>query len=49
LGRIYFGEIIVDEGYRRATLLRFELGSHVGGDAAACEVVSNGTGWPPTR
>lgn len=47
LGRIYFGEIIVDEGMRRVTLLRFELGSRVGGDASACEVVANGTHWPP--
>jgi hypothetical protein len=47
LGRIFFGEILVEEGMRRATLLRFELGSPVGGDASACEVVSNGFGIPP--
>lgn len=49
LGRIYFGEIIIDEGSRRVTLLRFELGSSNGGDASACEVVSNGTKWPPIK
>ncbi len=49
LGRIYFGEIIIDEGSRRVTLLRFELGSTHGGDASACELVSNGTTWPPHR
>ena len=47
LGRIYFGEIIIEEGYRRVTLLRFELGSKTGGDSSACEVVSNGTHYPP--
>jgi|GEM_PF-1402778 len=49
LGRIYFGEIIVEEGSRRVTLLRFELGSLIGGDASACEVVSNGSRWPPAK
>jgi len=47
LGRIYFGEIIVDDKYQRATLLRFELGSNVGGSASACEASSNGSHYPP--
>jgi hypothetical protein len=47
LGRIYFGEIILDENSRRVTLLRFELGSPNGGDASACEAATNGTPWPP--
>jgi hypothetical protein len=47
LGRIYFGEIIVDDKYQRASLLRFELGSNVGGCATACEASSNGSHYPP--
>jgi hypothetical protein len=49
LGRIYFGEMILDENSRRATLLRFELGSGTGGDASACEAATNGTPWPPHK
>jgi hypothetical protein len=49
LGRIYFGEIILDENSRRVTLLRFELGSPNGGDASACEAATNGTPWPPHK
>jgi hypothetical protein len=47
-GRIFFGEILIDENQRRVTLLRFELGSPVGGDASACDVGSNGGGYPPS-
>jgi hypothetical protein len=47
LGRIYFGEIIIDDNYQRVTLLRFELGSNVGGSASVCEASSNGNRWPP--
>jgi hypothetical protein len=43
LGRIYFGEIVVEENSRRATLLRFELGSKHGGDGTAGECVTNGS------
>lgn len=43
LGRVYFGEIVVEEKSRRTTLLRFEFGSLQGGDGSACEVVNNGT------
>lgn len=49
LGRIFFGEIIIGEGTRRVTLLRFELGSTNGGDASAVEVAANGTKWPPIK
>jgi hypothetical protein len=48
LGKIYFGEIIIDDKYQRASLLRFELGSNVGGCATGCEASSNGVHWPPT-
>lgn len=47
LGRIYFGEIVIEENNRRPTLLRFELGCLHGGEAAACEVGSNGGEYPP--
>jgi hypothetical protein len=47
-GRIFFGEILIDENLRRVTLLRFELGSPFGGDASACDVGSNGGGYPPS-
>jgi len=49
LGRIYFGEIIINDNYQRVTLLRFELGSNVGGSASAGEASSNGTPWPPQK
>jgi hypothetical protein len=49
LGSIYFGEIIIEEDFRRITLLRFQLGSPNGGDGSVCEAQSNGQGWPPKR
>ena len=42
-GRIFFGELLVTDLSRRLTMLRFELGSPVGGSAACAEVESNGT------
>jgi hypothetical protein len=48
LGRIYFGEIIISDHYQRASLLRFELGSNVGGETTCCEASSNGNWIPPT-
>jgi hypothetical protein len=47
IGSIYFGEIFYDRNSRRLTLLRFQLGSPVGGDGSAVEVHTNGTPWPP--
>jgi hypothetical protein len=47
LGTLYFGEIFIDDNARRLTLLRFQLGSPDGGDGSACELQSNGGGWPP--
>ncbi|MBV8809719.1 MAG: hypothetical protein JO033_13685 [Acidobacteriaceae bacterium] len=49
LGSIYFGEIIIEEDFRRITLIRFQLGSPNGGDGAVCEAQSNGGTWPPQR
>jgi hypothetical protein len=47
LGRLYFGEIVIDDKYQRVSLLRFELGSNVGGCATACEASHNGGHYPP--
>lgn len=46
-GSIYLGEILIEEGFRRLTLLRFQLGSPDGGEGAAIDLQCNGTGWPP--
>ncbi|HEX3684415.1 MAG TPA: hypothetical protein VHU83_17905 [Bryobacteraceae bacterium] len=37
LGSLYFGEIVIEEGFRRFTLLRFELGSRDEGQSRAEE------------
>jgi hypothetical protein len=42
-GRIFFGEVAVAKMSRRLTMLRLELGSPVGGDAAFGDVQDNGT------
>jgi hypothetical protein len=44
LGRLYFGELLITGASRRLTLLRAELGSRMGGDAAFADVQDNG-GW----
>ncbi len=49
LGSIYFGEIVIEEDFRRATLLRFQLGSPHGGEGSVCETQSDTTGWPPKK
>ncbi len=46
-GSIYFGEIVIEEGFRRLTLLRFQLGSPTGGEGSGVEVQTNGSSWPP--
>jgi len=45
LGRIYFGELYIDAGSRRLTMVRFQLGSPKGGEVTAAE--GGGGGWPP--
>jgi|SRR5215471_1057653 len=44
-GKILFGELLITSLYRRLTMLRLELGSPEGGDAAFAEVETNGI-WP---
>jgi len=48
-GSIYFGEILIEERFRRLTLVRFQLGSPSGGDGSLVEVQTNGSSWPPRR
>jgi len=47
IGSIYFGELIIEEDFRRLTLLRFQLGSPYGGEGAVCDVQSGGHWYPP--
>jgi len=49
IGSIYFGELIIEEDFRRLTLLRFQLGSPYGGEGSVCEAQSNGNWWPPKK
>lgn len=42
-GQIFFGEVAVAKMSRRLTMMRLELGSPVGGDAAFGDVQDNGT------
>ncbi len=49
LGSIYLGEILIEEDFRRVTLVRFQLGCAHGGDGSVCEAQSNGGTWPPQR
>lgn len=43
LGRFYFGELLVRTGTRRLTMIRMQLGSPTGGNAAAGEIDANGS------
>ena len=45
-GKIFLGEILVDDGARRVSLLRLELGSNGGGMAGGPDVDINGTYSP---
>jgi hypothetical protein len=49
IGSIYFGELLIEEDFRRLTLLRFQLGSPYGGEGSAVDVQSNGSWWPPKK
>ena len=46
-GKIYFGEMFITAASRRLTMVRFQLGSPVGGEVVAAEGESNGDPWPP--
>jgi hypothetical protein len=45
-GTVYFGELLISGHERRLTMVRFELGSPVGGYADVGDVVTNGGGFP---
>lgn len=45
-GTAYFGELLVHSSERRMTMVRFELGSPIGGYADVGDVGSNGSGFP---
>ncbi len=47
-GRVYFAELFVTAASRRLTMLRFQLGSPVGGEVCAASGDTNGSQWPPT-
>jgi hypothetical protein len=49
LGSLYFGELVVQEGFRRLTLLRFQLGSPDGGEGTVVQADSNGQTSPPQK
>jgi hypothetical protein len=46
LGRIFFGELLISRTARRATMIRLELGSHMGGWGGIIDIGANGT-WSP--
>lgn len=45
-GRIFFGELFIASSERRLTMVRFELGSPIGGYADGVDVGSNGSFYP---
>jgi hypothetical protein len=45
-GTIYFGELLIMSAERRLTMVRFELGSPIGGYADAGDMSSNGSFFP---
>ncbi|MBV9762274.1 MAG: hypothetical protein JO340_17070 [Acidobacteriaceae bacterium] len=47
VGSLYFGELVIEEGFRRFSSLRFQLGSPDGGEGTAGQGQSNGTPYPP--
>jgi len=49
IGSIYFGELVIQEGFRRLTLLRLQLGSQNGGEGTVVQADSNGQTSPPQK
>jgi hypothetical protein len=47
-GKVFLGEMLLQQCQRTLTMLRFELGSPVSGDGTAAQVLSNGQIWPPS-
>ncbi|MBS1858623.1 MAG: hypothetical protein JST11_24855 [Acidobacteria bacterium] len=47
-GKVYFGELFVTAASRRLTMMRFQLGSPVGGEICLASGDTNGSQWPPT-
>jgi hypothetical protein len=45
-GTIYFGELLIASTERRMTMIRFELGSPIGGYVDSIDVGSNGSAYP---
>jgi hypothetical protein len=45
-GTVYFGELLINSHERRLTMVRFELGSPIGGYADMGDVVTDGSGFP---
>ena len=45
-GTVYFGELLISGHERRLTMVRFELGSPIGGYADVGDVASDGGGFP---
>ena len=45
-GTVYFGELLISKAERRLTMVRFELGSPIGGYADVGDVVTNGSLFP---
>jgi len=45
-GKLFLGELLLQKYARRLTMMRFELGSPVGGQVTVAGADSNGVGWP---
>jgi hypothetical protein len=45
-GRVYVAETLIGSSKRTLTMLRFELGSPVEGNAVVAQIIGNGTPWP---
>jgi hypothetical protein len=45
-GKIYFGEVLSEPGFKRLSMMRLELGSPIAGMLNAAESSINGVPWP---
>jgi hypothetical protein len=48
-GQLYLAELFIGAGSRRMNMLRADLGSPIGGQAAAGSIETNGNTWPASR